>query len=164
MYKPMSDLPSTINASSILKRLVQSLIFRFAHAVDGLNENDFLFRPTEESMSMHELLNHLYSLMRWSAASFDLKFDSVDRSDAKELIKGFMTISESLEHHLDKINDEDLKEVKIYLKREDKHYPFWFLINGPLADALTHIGQILTWRRTNGNPCKKVSPFTGKAY
>jgi len=36
------------------------------------------------------------------------------------------------------------------------------IINGPLADALTHVGQINSFRRINGNPCKKVNVFNGK--
>jgi hypothetical protein len=36
------------------------------------------------------------------------------------------------------------------------------LINGPIADALTHIGQIVSWRRINGNPQPSgVNPFKG---
>lgn len=33
--------------------------------------------------------------------------------------------------------------------------PFWYLINGPIADALTHVGQISSWRRMAGNPQPK---------
>jgi hypothetical protein len=42
-----------------------------------------------------------------------------------------------------------------------RDHPIWYLINGPLADALTHVGQINAWRRLAGNPCPKVSVFLG---
>ena len=45
----------------------------------------------------------------------------------------------------------------------DKAYPFWNAINGPIADALWHCGQIVSFRRSSGNPFPKgVSVFTGK--
>ena len=38
-----------------------------------------------------------------------------------------------------------------------------YLMNGPLLDALTHVGQILSFRRTSGNPQEAgVNVFLGK--
>ena len=31
-------------------------------------------------------------------------------------------------------------------------FPFWNLINGPSADALWHVGQVVSFRRSSGNP------------
>lgn len=42
-----------------------------------------------------------------------------------------------------------------------RDHPIWYLINGPLADALTHVGQINAWPRLAGNPCSKVSVSLG---
>ena len=39
--------------------------------------------------------------------------------------------------------------------------PIWNFINGPLADALTHVGQINSFRRMAGNPVPKVNVFKG---
>lgn len=42
-------------------------------------------------------------------------------------------------------------------------YPFWNLINGPIADALWHCGQVVSFRRASGNPLNpNVSLFSGK--
>jgi len=36
------------------------------------------------------------------------------------------------------------------------------LLNGPIADALTHVGQVISFRRTSGNPIPKgVNVFMG---
>ena len=40
-------------------------------------------------------------------------------------------------------------------------HPFWHMVNGPLADALTHVGQINTFRRLAGNPCPEANVFKG---
>ena len=31
-------------------------------------------------------------------------------------------------------------------------YPFWSLLNGPIADMIWHVGQVVTFRRSLGNP------------
>ena len=42
-------------------------------------------------------------------------------------------------------------------------YPVWNLLNGPLADAIYHTGQVVSFRRTSGNPLQKgVNVFIGK--
>jgi hypothetical protein len=42
-------------------------------------------------------------------------------------------------------------------------YPLWNMLNGPLADAIYHTGQIVTFRRTTGNPSnKRVNVFRGR--
>jgi hypothetical protein len=39
--------------------------------------------------------------------------------------------------------------------------PFWHIINGPISDALSHVGQINSFRRLAGNPTPKANVFTG---
>ncbi len=42
-------------------------------------------------------------------------------------------------------------------------YPFWNAINGPVVDALWHAGQIVSFRRSSGNPFpSNVSILNGK--
>jgi len=38
----------------------------------------------------------------------------------------------------------------------------WHIINGPISDALTHVGQINSFRRLSGNCVPKANVFTGK--
>ena len=53
------------------------------------------------------------------------------------------------------MTDEELSNIRL------KDKPFWYLINGPIADALTHVGQINMLRRTAGFPPLKYKPFYG---
>ena len=63
-----------------------------------------------------------------------------------------------------------LKTASDILKKTDNleqfdnaNFPFWNLINGPIADALWHCGQVVMLRRASGNPFNsKVSVFWGK--
>ena len=61
-------------------------------------------------------------------------------------------------------NDEDLKNVKIIFQDKSRKYefPIWNLINGPISDAIYHTGQLVSFRRTSGNPIPKgVNVFLG---
>ena len=60
---------------------------------------------------------------------------------------------------------EGLEDYNIIFQKGDSttEMPFWNLINGPIADALWHVGQIVSFRRASGNPFNsKASVFTGK--
>jgi hypothetical protein len=53
-------------------------------------------------------------------------------------------------------------KVKFNSDGNRSSYPIWNLINGPLSDVLYHTGQIVSFRRTSGNPIAKgVNVFMG---
>ena len=57
-----------------------------------------------------------------------------------------------------------LKNIKIIFLRKSGNYefPIWNLINGPISDAIYHTGQLVSFRRTSGNPIPKgVNVFLG---
>ena len=61
-------------------------------------------------------------------------------------------------------NENELNELNIIFERGGKlsKFPIWNLINGPIADALYHTGQVVSFRRTSGNPIPKgVNVFLG---
>jgi sorbitol-specific phosphotransferase system component IIA len=60
---------------------------------------------------------------------------------------------------------KELAELKVIFERGEKQssFPFWNMINGPLADAIYHTGQVVSFRRSSGNPLPKgVNVFMGK--
>ena len=61
---------------------------------------------------------------------------------------------------------KDLSKFVMKIKRGNgnvEEYPFWNQLNGPIADAIWHCGQIVSFRRSSGNPFPKgVSLLTGK--
>jgi hypothetical protein len=55
--------------------------------------------------------------------------------------------------------------MKVIFKSDTgtREFPFWNILNGPVDDALWHVGQVITFRRSSGNPYNnKASVFTGK--
>ena len=62
------------------------------------------------------------------------------------------------------IKTEDLAMQKVIFDRGGKRseFPLWNLINGPISDALYHTGQVVSFRRSSGNPIPKgVNVFLG---
>lgn len=61
--------------------------------------------------------------------------------------------------------NSDLKKFNLIFKSATNttEYPFWNQINGPIEDAVWHAGQIVSLRRSAGNPFdSKVSLLSGK--
>ena len=59
----------------------------------------------------------------------------------------------------------EIESLQLIIARGEKNYtfPLWNLINGPLSDALYHTGQVVSFRRTTGNPIHPgVNVFMGK--
>ena len=60
--------------------------------------------------------------------------------------------------------ENDLSKFTMVFKRGEKttEFPFWNQINGPISDALWHVGQVVSFRRSSGNPFPKgVSVLQG---
>ncbi|GJM23066.1 MAG: hypothetical protein DHS20C15_29810 [Planctomycetota bacterium] len=172
---PMSadDLPS---AASILKRLVDGLAFRYRWASDGLSRDDLAFTPCDGSMSLGELLDHLRYLARWLQVnvSAGLRGDAPvtypeccaelpDPAGDPELLREqSLSAWGALSDELSGASAEDLQRVVLVGGKEPTSFPFWNALNGPLADALTHVGQLNSWRRQLGRPAPKPDVFRGR--
>jgi len=62
-------------------------------------------------------------------------------------------------------SDEEMNNKRMIFQRGTgiQEYPFWNQINGPIADCLWHLGQVVSFRRASGNPfTAKVSLLTGE--
>jgi len=164
-FKELPKPPDHIGGATVLQRMVDGLGFRYRVAVMGLTKENLSFQATPDNWDLGQLLHHIYRLCVWTSKSFKLDFEvQHDFADVGDYEEATLAILTELSKHLAKMSEEELAKVEIHLKRTDSHMPFWYIINGPLADALTHVGQIVSWRRMAGNPVAKVSGFTGIAY
>ena len=58
-------------------------------------------------------------------------------------------------------SSEDISQFKLIFG--EREFPFWNNINGPIEDAVWHVGQVVTFRRSSGNPLNsKASMLNGK--
>ena len=153
-YYSLPNAPEEISVQNVICRLIASIGFRYYWATEGLSPKWLPFRPSEDSRSIDELLDHIWDLLNWTYSSVDSKsFEKPQSSD--QLREATLELIESLEMKFASLESEELASI-ILLKP-----PFWSVINGPLADVLTHIGQIATVRRIAGDPVKESNPFSG---
>lgn len=154
-----------VSGASILARLVDTIKVRYQIATEGLTDSNKTYRATPESMSMLELQKHILLLLKWVSVSVEAPKEKKHKAENFEDFKSdIIAYCDILRDHLLTLNDDQLSKLTIYLKREDTHYPIWFIVNGPLSDAIHHIGQMVSWRRIDGNPVPKISPFSSKSY
>ena len=159
-FEDISKTPIELTATNTLLRLVEGLAFRYRWATENLSEENIKFRPHPTSMSIEELNSHIFDLVDSTFRVFG------GEKQNKESLNSFpqirmksLLVLENLSEKLKKMSDEDLSEIE---KITSRKLPFWYWINGPLADALTHVGQITSWRRIADNPqLKGVNVFIG---
>ena len=164
-YETLPTTPEQLSEGTLIARLVDGIGFRYQLATNNFTQNEIDFCPISGSMNMLELLDHIYKLLVWTGTALQVdlkKKDSV--SSFEDYRSETLLICKQISDHVGSLSNEEISKVTIYLKRTDTHYPFWFLINGPFSDRLTHIGQINSWRRISGNPVERISFFTGKGF
>ena len=162
-YYQIPEPPESVMGTAILIRLVDALAFRYRWATEDLKPDNGDYKPGPESMSIMELLEHIYSLSNWIRTIICANCSDDDRPETNNIEDYRLTTLEILKDirsEFRKIDDKKLSEIEIKRETGDS-VPFWYFINGPLADAFTHVGQINSFRRLAGNPAPKSQLFLG---
>jgi len=170
-YHQIPDAPASYDANAVAARMIDGLGYRFYWATEGLVDGDMEYKISEDSRSFGETMSHLYGLSTTTLNA--VKSDpNVRPSTPQDLTwkqkrdQTLMNLKEASD--LLRVAEPDaMKDMKIIFQRGDKvsEFPFWYALNGPIADAMTHVGQILAFRRANGNPQPSgVNVFTGKTF
>ena len=166
--REIPDYPNSYNEGTILARFTEGLGYRYYWATEGLNESDLAFRPSEDARTTFETVIHLYGLARF--INNTVHGETIERSQDYTKYSFNQLRKETLEMLAEASNT--LREEKFepkditYPPNENGSvttFPYWHLMNGPISDALYHTGQIVSFRKTNGNPMNPgVSVFMGK--
>ena len=159
-FKDISQTPFELTATNTLLRMVEGLAFRYRWATENLSEENIKFRPHPTSMSIEEVNSHIFDLVDSTYRVFGgEKQNKESLNSFQEIREANLFLLQKLVTQLREMNDSELVEME---KNTSRKLPFWYWINGPLADALTHVGQITSWRRIAGNPqLKGVNVFIG---
>jgi len=175
-YAELPEYPPVMSASSVLSRMIDALAFRFRWATEGLTVTEFEFKAGEGIFSIREATGHILFLADRinrtvggelpDGAQAIMKVDGSNEngpppSDIQELRRLILAHLASASERASAMNAEDLSAGQIEIM-PGRVFPIWNMINGPLADALTHVGQINTWRRMAGNPTPKANVFLGR--
>jgi hypothetical protein len=168
-YREIPVYPESYTAENVVARMIDGLGFRFYWATEGLRPEDLAFRPMPTARSSEETIDHILGLsiivlntlkdqpnVRSGEESSVLTFE-VKRKKTLEILQEASNLLKQAET---KLKDHTIVFQNGANKTE---FPFWNLINGPIADALWHVGQVVTFRRSSGNPFNsKASVLTGK--
>jgi hypothetical protein len=134
----------------LLRHLVAALAFRAKIAVSGAPENFAGFRIAEAVRTPAEILAHLGDLIQGSLYLMKgelVYLNSKPLSWAEETARFFAAAAE-FDAFL--ASDASLNQ------------PVEKITQGPIADALTHVGQIVMLRRAAGSPVTAESYFTAE--
>ena len=170
---PPADAP---HGAALLARLVDGLAFRYRWAADGLAPEDLGFEPAPEALTLGGLLEHLHDLAAWMATSAAAARAGTDAppyaearaahpppaGDPEALRRSTLALLASLRGDLLALGDDGLARFALVGGREPTRWPVWNLLNGPLADSLTHVGQLASWRRMLGKPVPRHDVFRGR--
>lgn len=169
---PLDHIPSAPeNASSgnVIARMIQGLGYRYYWASKDLTETDLGYRPSKEAASSYETLEHIYGLaqvIRNTALSQASKrpLTNVPKEYQSLRAQTLAYLNEANQLFLSK-SEAEVAQMEVIFQRGEQQssFPVWNLLNGPLADAIYHTGQVVSFRRTSGNPIQKgVNVFIGK--
>ena len=165
-YYQIPDAPESYTQGAIAARMVDGLGFRYYWATEGLRSEDLQFRPGEGARSSEETIDHILGLSNVILNSALHKVnEGFDSSGMSFEQKRMMTLT-NIQSAADIFRkSDDLSQFTVVFKGKDgnREFPFWNQINGPISDAIWHCGQVVTFRRSSGNPFNsKVSVFMGK--
>lgn len=156
-FYQIPDYPGQYTAPAVAARMVDGLGFRYYWATEGLTDKDLRFKPGDSSRTSLETIEHIFQLTQILANAVNKKPTISDpgapRLPYQELRQKTLNNLEEASKLLKK-QDADLAAFPMIFKNPSRttEFPFWNLINGPIADALWHVGQIVSFRRSSGNP------------
>jgi len=168
-YHQIPDYPETYTTGNVIGRVIDGLGYRYYWATEGLRKEDLSFKPSEDARSIGETLDHLYGLSitivnapgkqtnirtaDWSGLTYEQK--------RRKTLENFQKTSDLVKGS----QERDFEEYNVVFIRGENtiEFPFWNMLNGPIADAIYHVGQIVSFRRSSGNPMHpRVNVFIGK--
>jgi len=168
-YHQIPDYPEKITAGTSIGRILDGLGYRYYWATKDLVEADLAYEPGNEGRPTKDVLEHLYGLSDMIANAAKKQANVRPQPELK------MTWEEQRVATLNNIkvasdifkasSEEEIATYEIIFQRGEKQsvVPVWHLFNGPIDDAISHVGQITSYRRSAGNPINPfVNVFMGK--
>jgi len=142
VFTDISQVPyDHVDARTVLLRLVEAIGYRFHRAMHGIEAAHMNFRPADGAKTIGELVHHIGNLVQITHCCVEGR--EIVRTDLQAA--AVLDALSELHHAIAQRDEAELAAVRAPGDRS----PF-LLINGPLADALTHIGQINTYKRILG--------------
>lgn len=168
-YASIESYPEVFTAATMVARTIDGLGYRYYWGTEGLTDEDLIFRPSEDASNVIETLEHLHGLSEGILNCISGKPNVRPRPERnlsyEELRHESLVNLKMASDMLNANPDMDMSTKKVVFQRGDSEssFEFWHLLNGFIADAIYHTGQIVSFRRTNENPVNpKMNVFMGK--
>ena len=126
----------------MLRHTVATLAYRGAKAVRGASDSFASFKASDTTRTPAEILAHIGDLLDWglSIASGHETWNNAEPLPWDKEIERFHAALKSFDDYLASDSELDASCERLF--------------QGPVADALTHVGQIAMLRRIAGEPMK----------
>jgi len=167
-YFEILSEPENFTAGAVASRMIDGLGFRYYWATEGLRTQDLSHKPSKDARSSEETVAHIYemSILILNATTKTANIPGQDKKlPFAEMRRVTLTNFKNASANLRIATDQQMKDFK-FIYKDDKQtveYPFWNMINGPIEDCVWHVGQLVSFRRSSGNPINsKAEVFTGK--
>ncbi len=169
-YYEIPDYPEKFTAGTVAGRIADGLGFRFYWATANLRPEDLKSKASPDARTLEETVDHIYNLTaivmnatRKQPTVFPIDISALSFEEKRNAILEFIKTAST---NLKAAKDKDFKDFKMIFQYADgnsNEWPFWNELNGPMADALWHTGQLVVLRRVSGNPFNSnVSVLSGK--
>jgi len=142
--------PALDSRNAILRHTVATLAYRAGKALRGAPAEFASFRAAEGTRTPIEILAHLGDLFDWALGMADGKhiWNPVSPDSWDQQVSRFFAALEAFDKRL--------------AAPEPLGFDAGKLFQGPIADALTHVGQINMLRRMAGCPVRGENYFKAK--
>lgn len=168
-YHKIESYPESYSLGGVVSRMLDGLGYRYHWASIDLRAEDLSYEPGNEGKNTIETLKHIYelsadALLLSEGKEFKRPRSTVENESYQALRKLTLQNISKASENFRAMSDEEVKSLKVVFASESnkKEYEFWHFINGQLSDAIYHTGQIVSFRRSSGNPVPKgVNVFTG---
>ena len=152
-FRSIRAYPARQDANGVVMRLVDGLGYRFYWATEGLTGDDFAFTPGGGCQTIGEVVGHVWGLANWVHMHTIGTGGAAKPESAADTRDQIFDLLLAVRNHVESLDEAALFAMEV------EGNPFWHFINGPLSDALTHTGQIASFRRANGNPVPRHHVF-----
>ncbi len=122
----------------LLKHLLAALVYRFTKSIKDVENEFWNFKVKDGVRTPHQLVVHIINVLGYVKTFFIGGKFRAKMQDVENDVNRFYEIIQELDKLISK---DELREI--HPKK---------LLQGPLSDSMTHIGQIAMIRRIFGSP------------
>jgi hypothetical protein len=167
-YSKIENYPEAFTLGCVVGRMLDGLGYRYHWASKNLRTEDVQYSPGNGGKTTLENLKHIYelaadALLLAEGQEFNRPRVAVGNLEYPELRQLTLNNIHQASQKFKAMTDSEIANIKVVFAFVDrkKEYPFWNFLNGQLSDAIYHTGQIVSFRRSSGNPVsKEMNVFT----